>query len=75
VVQILGRRRLEGVDLDTLRIDARHDVLDRAVLAGTVHALEDQQQRPVIVGVELFLKLAQQRDAFLQPLFGLCLGF
>ena len=32
VIELLGRRMLERIDLAALRIDARHDVLDRAVL-------------------------------------------
>ena len=41
VLQLLRRRLLEGVHLATLRIDARHNVLDRAVLPGGVHRLKD----------------------------------
>jgi hypothetical protein len=33
VVQLLGRGLLEGADLDRLRVDPAHHVLDRAVLA------------------------------------------
>ena len=43
---------LERNDIDPLRIDARHDVLDRAILARRVHRLEDEQQRPGMLGVE-----------------------
>ena len=73
VVEIGGGRRLERVDLAALRVDPRHDVLDRAVLAGGVHRLEDQQQRPAILGVELVLQLGQQLDAGLQELLGVIL--
>jgi hypothetical protein len=73
VVEIGGGRRLERVDLAALRVDARHDVLDRAVLAGRVHGLEDQQQRPAILGVELVLQLRQQLDARPQELPGFIL--
>ena len=45
-------------------------MLDRAVLAGGVHGLEDQQQRPAILGVELVLQLGQQLDARPQELPG-----
>src|SRR4051794_31845264 len=66
VVQLLGRRLLERVDLHALRVDARHDVLDRTVLAGRVHRLENQQHRPAVLGVELGLQLGEPLDAFLQ---------
>ena len=52
VRQLLVGGLLERKDIDPLRIDARHDVLDRAVLARRVHCLEDEQQRPGILGVE-----------------------
>ena len=38
VVELLRARRLEGVHVAALGIDARHHVLDGAVLAGRVHA-------------------------------------
>ena len=65
VVELLVCRRLERIDLGTLRVHARHDVLDRAVLAGRVHGLEDEQQRPAVLRVEQFLKLAEPFDASL----------
>jgi hypothetical protein len=43
---------LEAEDLAALRIDAGHDVLDRAVLARRVHRLKNQQQRVAVVGVK-----------------------
>ena len=46
VVELLGGGMLEAIDLAALGVHARHDVLDRAVLAGGVHGLEDQQDRP-----------------------------
>ena len=44
VVELLGRGLLEGHDLAALRVDPRHHVLDRPILAGGVHSLEDHQQ-------------------------------
>ena len=73
VVELLRRGLLEGVHLAALRIDARHDVLDRAVLAGRVHRLEDQQQRPAILGVEHVLLFRQPRGAALEELRRLAL--
>jgi hypothetical protein len=52
VGKLFARRLLEWEYLAALRIDARHDVLDRAVLAGCVHRLENEQQRPGVLGVE-----------------------
>jgi hypothetical protein len=43
VVELFRARVLEAEYLAALRIDAGHDVLDDAVLAGCVHRLEDQQ--------------------------------
>ncbi len=52
----------EAENLAALRIDAGHDVLDGAVLAGGVHRLKNQQQRTVVVGVEQTLLRAQFPD-------------
>ena len=62
---------LKRMHLAALRIDAGHHVLDRAVLAGRIHRLEDQQHRPAILRVELLLQLGE-------PLHTVCehrLGF
>src|SRR5215469_12528949 len=74
MTELLGRRLLEGEDLDALRIDSGHHVFDRAVLAGRVHALEDQQQRPTVLRVEQVLFLGQPFGATLQQLGRLALG-
>ena len=71
VVELLRRRRLERIHLAALRIDARHHVLDGAVFPGGVHRLEDQQHRPAVLRVELFLQLLQPGHTPLQPLLGL----
>ena len=63
VVELLGGRRLERDHLAALRIDARHDVLDRAVLARGVHRLEDEQHRPAILRVELVLQRRERAAA------------
>ena len=55
VAQFFGSRNLEGKDVATLRIDAGHHMLDRAILAGSVHALKNQKNGPAILRVELFL--------------------
>jgi hypothetical protein len=43
VIELLVRWRFEAVDEHALRVDSRHHVLDRAVLAGSVHSLQDEQ--------------------------------
>src|ERR1051325_3309638 len=49
VVQLFGGGRLERCDFTTLRIDARHHVLDRAVLAGGIHRLKNNQYGPAVL--------------------------
>ena len=66
MVQLLGRGRLEGVHLAALRVDAAHDVLDGAVLAGGIHGLEHQQQRVLVLGVEPLLHLGEVDHALAQ---------
>ena len=73
VGEFARRRLLERSDLAALRIDAVEDALDRAVLAGRVHALKDQQQRPAILGVQLLLKIAQPLAVAIENFFGLVL--
>ena len=67
MVQLLDRRRLEGIDLAPLRIDAGHDVLDRAVLARRVHRLEDEQRRVAVLGVQHVLQLGEALHPAAQP--------
>ena len=74
VVELLVGGRLERVHLGPLRVHPRHDVLDRAVLPGGVHALEDQEQRPAILRVELLLELAEGLDLPIETLACLVLG-
>jgi hypothetical protein len=56
--QLLGAWLFETEDLTTFRIDSGHDMTDRAVLARSVHALKDQQQRIVVGGVMKLLQRA-----------------
>src|SRR5579872_7162393 len=44
VLELLGRWLPESVHVDTLGVEPGGNVLDYAVLAGGVHALEDDQQ-------------------------------
>ena len=45
-------------------------MLDRAVLAGGIHGLEDQQDRPIVLGVEHVLQFRERLNAYLQGLLG-----
>ena len=62
VVELLARRDLEGRHLAALRIDAGHHVLDRSVLPGRVHRLEDEEDRPAVLRVEPVLQLREGPD-------------
>ena len=48
-------------------------MLDRAVLAGGVERLEDQQHRPAILGVQPLLQVGHALDALLEQLVALVL--
>ena len=52
MIEFLARGLLEAEDLATLRIYARHHVLDCAVLASRIHGLKNHQDRPVIRRIE-----------------------
>ena len=73
MVALFGRRRLEAEDLAALRIDPRHHVLDRAVLAGRVHRLEDQQQRVGVLRIQLLLLFRQLGDTLVKQFSGFLL--
>ena len=70
VIELFRGRRLERGDLAALRVDAGHDVLDGAVLAGRVHRLEHQQHRPAVLRIEHVLQLGERFDAGLQRFLG-----
>src|SRR5215472_9738534 len=61
--EFFGTGRLEAVDQAALRIDARHHVLDDAVLAGGIHPLEHDQHRPVGMSVETLLHGFEPRNS------------
>ena len=73
VIEFVGCRLLERIDLAALRIDAFEDALDGAVLAGRVHALKDHEQRPAVLRVEPFLEIVQPLAVGFEDLFGLVL--
>src|SRR5215469_10181885 len=74
VVQFLVTRRLEGMYVASLRIHAGHDVFNGGVFAGRVHTLKNEEQSPAILGIELFLHLANDRTAFLEQVLSMLLG-
>src|SRR5207247_7910325 len=61
------------MDLAALRVDARKYRLDGAVLAGRIHALQDQQHRPAILRIKFFLKILQAFQVGFEYLLGLVL--
>ena len=73
MIEFVGGRLLERMDVATLRIDALEYALDRAVLTRRVHALKDQEHRPAVLRVEFFLKIVQAFPVGFENLFGLLL--
>src|SRR4029434_909734 len=70
VVEVFARRRLERKNLAALRVDAGHDVLDRAVLTRRVHCLKYEQHRPTVLRIKHVLKLGQEIDAHSERFLG-----
>ena len=52
MLQLFIGWRLETVDLTSLRIYARHHVLDRTVFSGGIRGLEDDKQGVSVVSVK-----------------------
>src|SRR6202048_1175170 len=61
------------MNIAALRVDAGEYAFDGAVLARGIPPLKDQQQRPTILGVKFFLKIAQASSVGLENRFGLVL--
>src|SRR5260370_16751389 len=59
VTLLLGRRGLERRDQHTLWVEVAHDVGDGAVLAARVHALQHDEQRPLVLRVEALVPVEQ----------------
>ena len=78
MLQLFGTGLLETEDFAAFRIDAGQDVPDGAVLAGAVHALEDQQQRIVVGRIVKALQRTQLLNVLIQQflvlLRRLCIG-
>jgi hypothetical protein len=62
-------------DLASLRIDPRPDVLDRAILAGCVHSLEDREERIAVQRPVEPLQLAQASHVLIEKFLITLLGF
>ncbi len=62
VRQLHLARLLERGHPHALRVQAAHDVLDRAVLARGVHRLEDHEQRPAPLGVQPLLQHVERGE-------------
>ena len=73
VGQLVDAGLLERGDLAALRIEAPHHVADRAVLAGGVHALQHQQQRAAVLGIEPVAEVGQHGDVLVEFGLGLLL--
>ena len=56
VLEVVIGGLFEAEHLAALRVHPGHHMADRAVFAGGVHALKDQQQRPMIGGVMQLLQ-------------------
>src|SRR5260370_25748372 len=69
--KFLFARRLERAHFAPLRIETRHHMRNNAVLAGSVHPLQNDQNRPVSVGVKAFLQLRETFNVGSQK----CLSF
>src|SRR5262249_15894674 len=72
MIEFFGSGGFKAIDLAALRIDARHNVLDGAVLARRMHSLKDHQERVAVRGIHQVLQtreflgvLAQQVSVFL----------
>ena len=59
VGELLGGRDLEGRDRAALRVERLHDLVDRAVLAGGIDALEDDEDRALRLRPEAVLEVGQ----------------
>src|SRR5262245_59811191 len=62
VVEFFAVRRLERKNLTALRVNAGHDMLDRAVFSGGVHRLKNEQYRPTALGIKPVLKLCHESN-------------
>ena len=66
VVELFGRRDLEAVHGDALRVHAAHHVPDDAVLAGGVETLDDDEQGVRFLRGKTRLAVGEELHAVLQ---------
>ena len=66
MIQFLGAGMFETENLASLRIDARHHMLDGAVLAGSIHRLENHQDGVLVACVQHTLQRAEFLSVFLE---------
>ena len=66
VRQFFRRRRSEIVHLDALRIDTSHHMLDGAVLPGSVHRLQNNDQAFSAVSIQTILQFLHLCKIFLR---------
>src|SRR5579863_5065286 len=59
MLEFLGARLLETVNLAACRVDARHHMANGAILSGTVHSLKNQQECIVVGCVVQLLERIQ----------------
>jgi hypothetical protein len=62
---------LEAVDVAALRVDAREEMADRAILSGGVHALENEEHRIAVGRIEEVLQRSQLLDVFCEKVLAL----
>jgi hypothetical protein len=75
MAELFGRGVLEAGDLATLRIEARHDMFDGAVLTCGIHCLKNDEDRPLIGGVEAVLDCGKCGDVLRKHIFGESFAF
>ena len=71
--ELLARGHLEAADVHSLRVDAAHDVTDRAVLAGGIEPLQAQEQAVGVLGGQAVLVGRQELHALGEQLHALLL--
>ena len=57
-----------------LRIQARHYMLDQAILARCIYTLQDNQHGPLALGVQLAMQFTHFGDALVQQLLDVLFG-
>ena len=73
MLQFVGAWLFEAADLAALGIDSGHDMPDGPILPGSVHALEDHQQRMAVRGVMQALQRTQLSNVLLEQFLVLLL--